>query len=186
VYQSPERKRAGPATAGCPILARAINARKVVHANPGQGWGTDWYASVISPLSCTTETQSLGLIEYTGKWGDVVSPFYDPVVYTSEPSFQDIAAVVAKFVADPTAPSKSYAKLQPNAAFAEDAIDFRDVSIDVSAFLGVAYENTVGITGPCTCPAGIACNTVTCATEADCPAGLCVNGYCTDWCGKCD
>ena len=37
--QSPDRERAGPA--GCPILVRALSRTNTVHADPGQGWGTE-------------------------------------------------------------------------------------------------------------------------------------------------
>jgi len=83
----------------------------------------------------------------TGHWGDVVAPFAG-AGGAAQPDFGDIAALVDKFTANPSAPIKAVAQLQPNAADPSQAISFTDISNAVDAFTGGAYPYP----GPADCP----------------------------------
>jgi len=48
----------------------------------------------------------------TGRWGDV-APLYSNPQNPPQPDFMDIAGLVQKFMAAPTAPVKAMAQLQP-------------------------------------------------------------------------
>jgi len=122
---------------------------------------------------------------WTGKWGDVVPPFADDPGAPPQPDFNDIAAIVQKFLATPGAPIKAFAQLQPNVALPDRAVDFRDIAADVQAFLGVAYSTMNGITGPCACPSSVTCGATTCTSDLACGDGYCIDGLCTDACGRC-
>jgi len=122
---------------------------------------------------------------WTGKWGDVAPPFADDPGAPPQPDFNDIAAIVQKFLATPSAPVKAFAQLQPNTVLPDRAVDFRDIAIDVQAFLGQAYSTINGITGPCTCPSSVTCGATTCASDLTCGGGYCIDGFCTDACGRC-
>jgi len=121
----------------------------------------------------------------TGLFGDVVPPFADDPGAPAQPDFNDIAGIVQKFVAAPTAPIKAFAQLQPNVALADRLIDFKDIAADVSAFVGTAYPDMPGITGPCACPSSVTCGATACANDAACGGGYCIDGFCTDACGRC-
>lgn len=147
----------------------------------------------------------------TLKYGDVWELFDDPA-NPPQPDFNDIAAMVRKFLASPsrcsggandglvcadagdcpsgtcdtTAPLKSTCQLQPNVVFPLRAIDFRDIASDVGAFTGAAYAAFHH--GPCTCPASVTCGATACQNDLECVGfgdGLCVDGSCTDKCGRC-
>ncbi len=134
--------------------------------------GTGW--DFGTPLEATT-----------GKFGDVV-PLYDgDDSGAPQPDFNDIASVVAKFTAAPSAPSKARAQLQPNTALPARAVDFKDIAAAVSAFIGTAYADPPRISGPCTCPSPVFCSVTNCVDDTDCGAGYCVDGFCTDACGRC-
>jgi hypothetical protein len=83
----------------------------------------------------------------TAKWGDIVAPFFvggGP----AQPDFGDIASLVDKFTAAPTAPLKVRAQLQPTVVRPDSPIDFSDISADIDAFVGAEY----GFAGPTACP----------------------------------
>ena len=65
-----------------------------------------------------------------------------------QPDFTDIAALVAKFTADPTAPPKSQAQLQPSTPDPSRSIDFSDIASAIDAFTGADYP----FPGPTACP----------------------------------
>jgi len=120
----------------------------------------------------------------TGAWGDVVEPFDDgPGPNPVEPDFTDINSVVLKFLADPSAPPKAQAQLQPNIVFPGRPIDFRDISAAVDGFLGTQYGDLFH--GPCSCPSLVTCGATACSFDSDCGSGLCVGGFCRDECGLC-
>jgi hypothetical protein len=83
----------------------------------------------------------------TAQWGDVVNPFATDGGAT-QPDFGDIAALVDKFTAGPTAPIKARAQLQPNVPDPSQAVNFSDIAIIVDAFTGVTYP----FEGPGVCP----------------------------------
>jgi len=118
----------------------------------------------------------------TGTWGDVAPLYADPQ-NPPQPDFNDISALVQKFLAAPTAPIKAAAQLQPNVVFPDRAIDFRDIAADVSAFLSRPYNDMY--VGPCTCPPSVPCNVTPCVNDVPCCGGLCVQGFCADACGRC-
>lgn len=120
---------------------------------------------------------------YTARFGDVVPPFA-VADELGQPDFRDITAQVAKFLADPLAPIKAAVHLVPNTPNSLSPIDFRTIAAEVEGFLGRAYNELQGISGPCTCPSTIACGT-TCGSDAECPGGVCFNGQCSDACGRC-
>lgn len=130
--------------------------------------------------TCMSQARVIG----TGKFGDVIELF-DGQGATAQPDFNDISVLVDKFLAAPTSPSKSRAQLQPNSVVPSRPIDFNDISIDVSAFLGTAYDQIGGITGPCTCPSTVVCGVTACTSETQCGNGQCIDGFCRDACGRC-
>jgi len=126
----------------------------------------------------------------TGKFGDVTELFDDPDCLDPpgpcnppQPDFSDVAALVRKFTAAPDAPIKAVAQLQPNVVFPNRSVDFKDISADVSAFVGVPFPSL--FPGPCVCPPVVTCGITACANDLQCPGGLCVGGFCADACGRC-
>jgi len=126
-----------------------------------------------------------GLAAATGKFGDVVSPYDGDDPGVAQPDFSDIASVVAKFTAAPSAPAKARAQQQPNVAIPDRPIDFKDIAADVSAFVGTAYADVSGIEGPCACPPTVTCGVTSCSSDLACGSGFCIDGFCTDACGRC-
>jgi len=121
----------------------------------------------------------------TAKYGDV-SPVFDWENVSPQPDFNDVAAMVNKFLATAGAPIKAVAQLQPNSVFPDRPIDFRDIAADVEGFLGTPFASTNH--GPCVCPPTVTCNETACSSKIDCVGfgdGLCVNGSCADPCGRC-
>jgi len=125
---------------------------------------------------------STGLTLTTGQWGDIVAPFACGVL---QPDFNDIASIVQKFQALPTAPIKAQAQLQPNTPKPSIALDFKVIAVDVGAFTGVSYWAVSGIGGPCTCPSTVTCGATACMSDLACGGGLCIGGWCMDACGRC-
>jgi len=123
----------------------------------------------------------------TGKFGDVAPIFAGPG-NPPQPDFSDIAALVQKFLAMPTAPVKAVAQLQPNVVYPDRSIDFRDIATCVQAFLGVPYGDV--FLGPCACPSAVTCNATPCTGDMNCVGvtpngGMCIAGYCRDACARC-
>ncbi len=79
-----------------------------------------------------------------GEWGDTVAGFGGP----SQPNFQDVSAIVAKFQSSPTAVSKTRLQLQPAIPNPNSGVSFSDVFKCVSAFQGLPYPYTA----PPACP----------------------------------
>jgi len=130
----------------------------------------------------TLETSySPALDVITSPWGDVVEPYFDNPDGGAQPDFTDIAGVVAKFLAEPGSPLKVAAQLQPDCVMPWRPIDFRDIAASVGGFLGEVYP----LHGPCTCGTGPICEQYACTADAQCGTGLCMQGYCTDACGRC-
>jgi len=130
---------------------------------------------------------SAPLVIETGKYGDVW-PLYDAPGNPPQPDFNDIAALVNKFLAAgaAVAPIKAMAQLQPNCVSPDRAIDFRDIADDVQAFLETPYASMQY--GPCACPSTVTCEATMCGNDLGCVGfgdGLCIHGYCTDPCGRC-
>jgi len=118
----------------------------------------------------------------TGRYADNSEVFQGPG-NPPQPDFADISALVSKFLADPGAPIKALAQLQPNVVFPMRPIDFNDISGAVSAFLGTSYASQYP--GPCVCPSTVTCGETPCSNDTQCGSGLCVNGFCGDACGRC-
>ena len=123
------------------------------------------------------------LASVTGRFGDVAPLFEGDDPAAPQPDFNDIAATVQKFLAAPGAPIKAMAQLQPNVVFPDRSIDFKDIAADVSAFVEVPYASMFA--GPCTCPSGVTCGATPCAGDTECSGGFCIDGFCTDACGRC-
>lgn len=121
----------------------------------------------------------------TGKWGDAAPLFEGDDPGAPQPDFIDISSLVAKFTQSPSAPIKAHAQLLPNVVFPDRAIDFKDISAGVDAFVGTPFAEALGISGPCTCPPVVTCGTTPCANDSPCGGGLCVGGFCADACGRC-
>jgi len=141
----------------------------------------------VQAVDCTCDMQdesiySPALAIASAQWADVTLPFKGTGEMVSQPDFNDISALVSKFLDEPTALSKARAQLLPNVVRPSLPIDFNDISAAVSAFLGGPYPNS----GPCTCPSSVACGATACTSEGDCTAGgLCIDNACTDACGRC-
>jgi len=126
---------------------------------------------------------STALSMATATFGDVKAPFFPNS--PPQPNFLDIQDYVGKFLASPTAGLKSVLQLQPNVVNPLNQLNFKDISSDVAAFLGGAYSDPVGITGPCTCPSLVTCAATACTSDFVCGGGFCLGGFCTDACGRC-
>jgi len=116
----------------------------------------------------------------TGHWGDVAEPFFSDV-WSAQPDFNDIAAIVSKFTDTPGSRTKASTQLQPNLVDPAASISFKDVAAGVSGFLGGVYP----FVGPCVCPSAVVCGETACANDAACGDGLCIAGFCADACGRC-
>lgn len=119
----------------------------------------------------------------TAAFGDVVAPFAGGA--SAQPDFSDIASIVDKFLASPSAPGKRFAQLFPATVFPSRPIDFNDIATDVDAFLGAAYSSESFGHGPCGCPSLVTCGATSCSTDGQCAGGLCIGGSCRDACGRC-
>lgn len=122
------------------------------------------------------------LVVNTAHFGDVVDDFWPAPL---QPDFRDVQAYVAKFLGSVGAPLKSIAQLQPNVVHPMQPIDFRDITVVVQAFLGTSYASIDAITGPCTCPSSVICDSVACSADLVCGGGRCVDGFCRDACDRC-
>jgi hypothetical protein len=146
----------------------------------------------------------------TAKFGDVW-PVWDWQLLSAQPDFNDLAAFVRKFQATPsqcsggandrlacagagdcpsgscedTAPSKVYVQLVPNVVRPDRPVDFREIAAAVEAFAGTPFANVNHITGPCACPSSVVCGVTACAADTQCSGGYCIEGFCTDSCGRC-
>ena len=123
----------------------------------------------------------------TTKFGDA-APLFDGSGNPPQPDFNDIAGLVQKFLAEPDAPKKAIAQLQPNVVYPDRPVDFKDIAADVQAFLGVAYSSV--FFGPCVCPSNVTCGATACSNALHCAGvtpdgGLCIGGFCADPCGRC-
>jgi len=197
-FQAPEEDSTQP---GLTFTAAPLQCESYAHLWSGEGV-ISAYGAELMPGS-TYEVQrasadcpnlisdegcwSAPLSITTAKYGDVW-PVFDGPGNPPQPDFNDIAALVNKFLATgpATAPIKAVAQLQPNCVFPERAIDFRDIATDVQAFLGVSYASSNF--GPCTCPSSVTCGVTACSNDLNCVGfgdGLCVDGFCTDPCGRC-
>jgi len=133
----------------------------------------------LSIASCWSNAATI----QTQKYGDVMAIWAWENV-APEPDFNDIAALVYKFLAKPGAPPKAICQLQPNVVYPGRSIDFRDIAADVEAFLGAAYSDSYF--GPCTCPSSVTCGVTQCVSDLPCGAGICrADGFCGDACGRC-
>lgn len=141
----------------------------------------------IQAVDCTCDMEddsiySPALAIASAQWADVTLPFQTAGGEVSQPDFNDVSALVSKFLEAPAALPKSRAQLVPNVARPALSIDFNDISAAVSAFLGEPYPNS----GPCTCPSSVTCGAAACTSDGDCAAGgLCIDNACTDACGRC-
>jgi len=145
---------------------------QTIHATCAAHLGTSW--DFGAPLECST-----------GKWGDAAPLFEGDDAGAPQPDFNDIASVVAKFTAAPSAPSKARAQLQPNTALPMRPVDFKDIAADVAAFVGTSYKNAIAAVGPCPCPSSVTCGATACLSDNACDGGYCIDGFCTDACGRC-
>ncbi len=125
----------------------------------------------------------------TAAWGDTAAPFAGNTA--SQPSFQDITAVVSKFLGVAGFPTKARFQLVPNTPAPNVSVNFQDISAGVEAFLGAGYIDHLGSSGPvgpCVCPSAVTCGTTPCTITSDCNAvggGFCVDNFCTDMCRRC-
>jgi len=173
----------------CDPYAHAWSAEGVISAYgaelmPGSVYDVQRAGASCADLLTNEACWSAPLTITTAKYGDVW-PVYDWENISPQPDFNDIAAVVQKFLAagPASAPIKAVAQLQPNCVFPDRAIDFRDIAAAVEAFLGTPYASTHY--GPCTCPSAVTCGASACTSDLQCGDGLCVNDFCTDPCGRC-
>lgn len=150
---------------------------------PGSAYEVQRAAGTCADLESDERCWSTPLEITTAKYGDV-APLYDgDSPDAPQPDFNDVAAIVQKFLGAVDAPIKSVAQLQPNVVYPNRPIDFKDIATDVEAFLDVGYAESNH--GPCACPAAVPCHVTPCTTDSVCDGGLCVGGFCADACGRC-
>lgn len=191
-YDAPEEESDAP---GLTFRAAPLTCGPVFHNWPAEGT-ISVYAAELVPMStyevqrantsCTDLSNeacwSTAAVMQTGVYADAAPPFDQPDGPV-QPDFSDVAGLVSKFLADPSAPVKAIAQIQPNIVFPSRPIDFRDISDAVNAFLGIPYDNLYS--GPCDCPSIIPCGLSSCSQDADCFGGLCIDSFCRDRCGRC-
>ena len=193
--QAPDENSADPSLTmsasalSCDPVLRDWSTIDLLHVYGGEIVPGASYEVRVVDATClasgSLNCMSLPRIIATGTWGDVVALYQGQNPEAPQPDFNDIAAVVQKFLAAPTAPIKARAQLQPNVVFPQRPIDFKDIAADVSAFVGAAYENLNGMFGPCTCPSTVTCGATGCTNDTQCPGGFCIDDFCTDACGRC-
>jgi len=88
---------------------------------------------------------SQALTVNTGKWGDLTEPFAGGAIV--QPDINDVSALVQKFLGGAT-PARPVADLHPNLLNLDIAIDFRDITTAVNAYLAAPYP----FEGPAACP----------------------------------
>ncbi|MBI1825002.1 MAG: right-handed parallel beta-helix repeat-containing protein [Planctomycetes bacterium] len=94
---------------------------------------------------CTAVSSALRV--NTGRWGDVIAPFQSPSpAALTQPNISDVAAVVDKFKAVPTAIIA--ARCDVNPAIPNGRVDIADVANIVDGFKNLAYP----LLGPSACP----------------------------------
>jgi len=197
----------------CAASAHAWASENVISAFGAEIMPTSIYEVQRSYATCPDWADcdycwSQPLTITTGKWGDVAPLFDGDDPNAPQPDFNDISALVQKFLAAPGAPIKAFAQLRPNRPFPDRPIDFKDIAYAVSAFLGISYKDSYGgqYVGPCTCPSLVTCNTKPCEFDSNCSSscdddfcsdgvtactenkdcsGFCISGFCTDACGRC-
>ncbi len=152
---------------------------------PGSSYSVDSVLETCSDALGDAGSFSPPLLLSTGKWGDVGPLFAGDDPGAPQPDFNDIAGVVKKFTADPAAPIKAHAQLQPNVVLPDRPIDFKDIAAAVAAFVEVSYAVSFGATGPCACPSAVTCGDTACENDLTCAPGYCIGGFCTDACGRC-
>lgn len=194
-YQAPDENTMQPgltmtaAPLSCSPHAHPWSLESVVNAYGAEIMPRSEYAIQRAYADCTdllTSEQcwSHPVIIATGAFGDVIEPWYVPQG-PPQPDFNDISAIVAKFLANPDTPTKAMAQLQPNVVFPSRPTDFNDIAASVAAFLGVPYPLAIDASGPCACPSTVACGVTVCTQDAQCGDGYCIGGFCTDACGRC-
>ena len=102
------------------------------------------YAVQIILSDCPTTDEACygdATIMATAQWADVAAAFSIDSTASAQPDFIDIAMMVAKFAADPSAPGKDRMQLQPAIVRPGSAIDFGDIAVTVDAFTGGAYPH---------------------------------------------
>ncbi len=156
----------------------------VVHVSggeivPGSSFSVEVIRESCSQVGIDETAFSDPVPSVSGVWGDVVALFAGSGI--PQPDFNDIAAVVAKFAAAPTAPIKASAQLQANTPKPNEPISFKDIAAAVSGFVEEPYPYV----GPCACPSTVTCGITACADDAACGDGICISGFCTDPCGRC-
>ncbi len=175
----------------CDPYAHGWSAEGIISAYgaeiiPGSVYEVQRAGADCADLVTNEACWSVPLSITTAKYGDVW-PVWDWENISPQADFNDIAAVVRKFQATPDAPIKAVAQLQPNSVFPDRALDFKDIAADVTAFVGTpTYAESND--GPCACPSTVTCGVTACANDLGCVGfgdGLCVNGFCTDACGRC-
>jgi len=193
-FQAPEEDSSQPgltftaAPLQCNSYAHGWSSEGIISAYGAELMPSSTYevqrASASCPDMLTNEScWSAPLVIETAKYGDVW-PIYEWENISPQPDFNDIAAMVQKFLAAPGAPIKAVAQLQPNCVFPDRAIDFRDIAAGVTAFIGTpTYAESYF--GSCACPSSVICGLVGCSSDLQCGNGLCINGSCTDECGRC-
>jgi len=192
-FQAPEEDSTQP---GLTFAAAPLQCAPYFHNWSAEGtismYGAEIMPGSVYRLQRANETcidladetcWSNSILLTTGTFGDVW-PLFDAPGNPAQPDFNDIAALVRKFLGSHDAPIKAVSQLQPNVVFPGRAVDFRDIAMGVTAFIGTpTYAGSTA--GPCTCPSGVTCGVTACTNDLPCGAGLCVGGFCADACGRC-
>lgn len=82
----------------------------------------------------------------TGKWGDVIEPYFSELENSAQPDIDDVTAVVAKFLSV-LVPLKSHSQLEPNIPDPSQNVSIDSVLRAVDAWLGSHYR----FSGPIAC-----------------------------------
>jgi hypothetical protein len=107
---------------------------------------------------------STELLMYTGRAGDVATPFQSLGPPLTQPNALDVTALVAKFRNLAGAVSKAVAQVQPNFPDPNSDINAIDIVTVVDNVRGFGYTYS----GPCICPSTVPCNTTACAGASAC------------------
>lgn len=132
------------ASLACSFVAIDLSANSLLHAYgpavvPGSAYEVQICTTVDGPCSAPLRVD-------TATWGDVTPP-----LVSGQPTFQDIMAVVNKFLGNPSGPSKTRTKLSGLSPDPLAPVNFHEVSTAVDAFKGHAFVTQFPV-GPTTCP----------------------------------
>lgn len=128
----------------CSFAAHDLSETSLLHVYgpavvPGSSYDVQICTTAAGPCSAALRVD-------TAVWADIVPPFIN-----GQPTFQDIMAVVNRFMGNPTGPSKTRVKLSGLSPDPLTPVNFGEVATAVDAFKGKTFAQQYPL-GPSVCP----------------------------------